>query len=332
MQKNLKYLICCLFIFGFSIFTQAFSISVGRAALRFSSGGLINVGSGLLLDKLQDEVNKKIESENTSNKKTIPFDNKTKKVSLSDVIGLDDVVDSVNEVLDYLKNPGKYKSLGAKLPKGILLEGAPGTGKTLIARALANESGCSFYSKSASEFVELYVGQGAKSVRELFDKARKDKPAIIFIDELDAVGSARSGTGFNKEHDQTIAELLNQMDGFKQNDSIVVVAATNNLKSLDKALIRSGRFDRVISVPMPDKNSRKLILKHYIQKCLPKFVIDDLKLEELAAKTAGCSGADLEALINESAIAAVRSNASFVAPDHFDLALKKISTQSRLRR
>lgn len=260
---------------------------------------------------IDDPKNQKQENSSSSN-----------KVTFDDIAGIDSVVTEVKEVVDFLKNPQKYKDLGAKLPKGILLVGPPGTGKTLLAKAIANESGCSFHYASAASFVELYVGQGSKHVRELFEKANKQKPAIIFIDEIDAVGAVGRGTGANEEYRQTLNELLCQMDGFQENSSILVIGATNNDQALDKAIKRPGRFTRIIKITKPDKKARQEILLHYIKK-LPKIDLTVEDIENLANNTLGFSSAELENLVNEAAIFAVRENADTVNKKYFDLALIK---------
>ena len=195
------------------------------------------------------------------------------KVTFQDVLGLDEVLKEVEEIVNFLKNPHKYHDLGAKIPRGILFEGPPGTGKTLLARALAYESGAYFMHKSGSEFINKYVGAGASNVRNLFDEAKaqtviSQKPVILFIDEIDALGSRKGleDGGGDREYHQTINEILNQMDGFEKNENIIVIAATNNMSSLDPAILRPGRFDRKIHVPLPDKKGRKEILNYYIAK------------------------------------------------------------------
>lgn len=262
------------------------------------------------------------DKEEDSNNNNQSNNNSENKVYFKDVIGLDKALVEVKEVVDFMKNPQKYKALGAKMPRGILLEGPPGTGKTLIAKAIANEAGCNFFYESASSFVEMYVGVGSKRVREIFQQASKHKPAIIFIDEIDAIGAVSRGAGANEEYRQTLNELLTQMDGYKENDNIIVIAATNNANALDKALKRPGRFTRIIKIPNPDKKARKEILSHYISK-LPKAEKDDKFIEELSEKTGGFSAAELANIINEAAMIAVREGSNNVTKNHIEQAFEK---------
>lgn len=246
-------------------------------------------------------------------------------ISFNDLVGVDDVLFEVREVVEFLKNPEKYIKLGATVPRGILLEGPPGNGKTMIARAVANDSGCHFEYATASSFVEKYVGMGALRVRELFARAKASKkPTIIFIDELDAIGAV-SRTGSNDEYRQTLNELLCQLDGFsKERNDIVVLAATNHAESLDKALKRSGRFDRIIKVPMPGNDARFKILKHYLSK-LPAADVADQEIEGIVLLTDGLSSADLVSIINEATLFAVRDNADKVTIKYVGLACEKVS-------
>lgn len=244
-------------------------------------------------------------------------------VTFDDVAGLDEVKEELKEVVQFLKNPDKFLQAGARVPKGVLLLGEPGTGKTLLAKAVAGESGASFFNISGSEFVEMYVGVGASRVRDLFDEAKKDKPSIIFIDEIDAIGRKR-GTGRNggnDEREQTLNQLLVEMDGFETDAQIIVIAATNRDDILDQALLRSGRFDRRIAVGAPDLAGRLAILKvHARNKKLDK----DVKLEDIAKITPGFVGADLENILNEAAINAARSNRNYICMADLDEAVDKI--------
>lgn len=234
--------------------------------------------------------------------------------------GLDEVKEELFEVVDFMKSPDKYIKMGAKIPKGILFYGPPGTGKTLLASAVAGETDSSFFNVTGSEFVEKYVGVGAKRVRTLFEKARKEAPSIIFIDEIDAIGARRHSES-NNEKDQTLNQLLVEMDGFNKDDNIIIVGATNRLDLLDEALLRPGRFDRHIRINSPNYNSRYEILKvHTNNKPLHKEV--DLKL--LARKTHGFNGAHLANIANEAAIFAVRDNSSEITSYHFDKALERV--------
>ena len=227
-------------------------------------------------------------------------------VTFKDVAGQDEAKESLQEVVDFLHNPGKYTSVGAKLPKGALLVGPPGTGKTLLAKAVAGEAKVPFFSLSGSAFVEMYVGVGASRVRDLFKQAQQMAPCIIFIDEIDAIGKSRdTQMGGNDEREQTLNQLLAEMDGFESNKGLVLLAATNRPEILDPALLRPGRFDRQIVVDVPDVKGREAILKVHSAK---KPLANDVDLEEIAKATAGYSGADLENLMNESAIFAARRN------------------------
>lgn len=242
------------------------------------------------------------------------------KTTFRDVAGLDEVKEELFEVVDFMKSPDKYIKMGAKIPKGILFYGPPGTGKTLLASAVAGETDSSFFNVTGSEFVEKYVGVGAKRVRTLFEKARKEAPSIIFIDEIDAIGARRHSES-NNEKDQTLNQLLVEMDGFNKDDNIIIVGATNRLDLLDEALLRPGRFDRHIRINSPNYNSRYEILKvHTNNKPLHKEV--DLKL--LARKTHGFNGAHLANIANEAAIFAVRDNSSEITSYHFDKALERV--------
>ncbi len=243
-------------------------------------------------------------------------------VKFDDIAGIDDVIEEVKTVVDFVKNPAKYKALGAKFPKGILLQGPPGNGKTLLARAIANESGLNFFYESASSFVELYVGVGAKRIRDFFEKARNHKPSIVFIDEIDAIGAANRGAGGNEEYRQTLNELLCQLDGFSKDDSVIVIAATNNSDALDPALKRPGRFTKIIEVPLPDMSARFEIFNFYINK-LPNVKINRDVFDQIVANTKGFSAAELENLVNESALYAVSRGASMITDEHFAFGYKK---------
>lgn len=237
--------------------------------------------------------------------------NEKDRVTFQDVAGLEEEKSDLEEIVDFLKNPAKYTSLGARIPKGVLLEGAPGTGKTLLAKAVAGEAGVPFYSISGSDFVEMFVGVGASRVRDMFEEAKKNSPCIVFIDEIDAV-ARRRGTGVGGGHDereQTLNQLLVEMDGFGVNEGIIVMAATNRADILDPAILRPGRFDRKITVARPDVKGREEILAVHARK---KPLGDDVNLTEIAQTTAGFSGADLENLLNEAAIRAARENRSYI--------------------
>lgn len=233
------------------------------------------------------------------------------KVTMKDVAGLDEEKADLEEIIDFLKEPSKYTKVGARIPKGVLLEGAPGTGKTLLAKAVAGEAKVPFFSISGSDFVEMFVGVGASRVRDMFDEAKKNAPCIVFIDEIDAV-ARRRGTGLGGSHDereQTLNQLLVEMDGFGANEGIIVMAATNRVDVLDPAILRPGRFDRKITVGRPDVKGREEILKVHSRN---KPLGDDVDLKEIARTTAGFSGADLENLMNEAAIAAAKANQPYI--------------------
>ena len=238
-------------------------------------------------------------------------DSNKKPVTFADVAGAEEEKEELREVVEFLKDPDSFTQLGARIPKGILLVGPPGTGKTLLARAVAGEAGVQFLSISGSDFVELYVGVGASRVRDLFDQAKKEAPAIVFIDEIDAVGRQR-GAGLGGGHDereQTLNQLLVEMDGFAANEGVIVLAATNRQDILDPALLRPGRFDRQVYVGYPDMKGREEILKVHARK---KPLAEDVDLKEIARETTGFTGADLENLMNESALLAARSNKKFI--------------------
>jgi cell division protease FtsH len=246
------------------------------------------------------------------------------RTTFADVAGIDEVKAEVQEIVDFLKNPDRYRRLGAVIPKGVLLTGPPGTGKTLLARAVAGEAGVPFFFVSASEFIEMIVGVGAGRVRDLFDQAKKSAPAIVFIDELDAVGRARGGAIAMSGHDereQTLNQILTEMDGFTGAEGVVVLAATNRPEVLDPALLRPGRFDRRIMVNPPDHAGREQILKVHTRSVA---LADDVDLAELAAATPGMVGADLRNLVNEAALLAARRNHDRVTRADFNDALEKI--------
>ncbi len=241
-------------------------------------------------------------------------------VRWADVAGVDETKAELREVVDFLTDPGRFKQLGAKVPKGILLHGPPGTGKTLLAKAVAHESGAQFFGQSASSFIEMFAGLGAARIRRLFKEARENAPAIIFIDELDAVGAHR-GSDISGERDQTLNQLLVEMDGFDARDSVVVMAASNLLEKLDKALLRPGRFDRQVFVPPPDMNGRREILEVHTRG---KPLAQNVDLERVARHAAGLTGADLANLANEAAILAGRNKREFVSQSDFEDAFERV--------
>lgn len=252
------------------------------------------------------------------------YGNQKDKVAFKDIAGSGEAKQDLEEVVEFLKFPKKFEELGAKIPKGVLLIGPPGTGKTMLARATAGEANAPFFSISGSEFVEMFVGVGASRVRDLFAKAKKNAPCIIFIDEIDAVGRRR-GSGMGGGHDereQTLNQILVEMDGFEQGENVIVLAATNRADVLDPALLRPGRFDRRVNIGLPDRKDREAILRvHFAKKPLEKSV----DLDALAAKTAGSSGADLSNIANESAILAARKNQKTITSDVVTEAFEKVA-------
>lgn len=251
------------------------------------------------------------------------YNEEKKRVTFEDVAGADEEKQELIEVVEFLKDPRKFSAVGAKIPKGVLLNGPPGTGKTLLARAVAGEAGVPFFSISGSDFVEMFVGVGASRVRDLFENAKKNSPCIIFIDEIDAVGRQR-GAGLGGGHDereQTLNQLLVEMDGFSSNEGIIIIAATNRPDILDPALLRPGRFDRQITVDRPDIKGREAVLKVHARN---KPLADDVKLDVLARYTTGFTGADLENLLNEAALIAARRNKKVISMSELDEAFDRV--------
>ena len=296
-----------LILFGPAILIIAFYVWIYRRAKQ--SGGMGGGMGGFM---------------GIGNSKAKRFDMmKDKKVTFDDVAGIDEARNELVEIVDFLRNPKKYTRLGGTAPKGVLLVGAPGTGKTLLARAVAGEAGVPFFSMSASEFIEMIVGVGAARVRDLFKQARENAPAIIFIDELDAIGRARGTTaiGGSSEQEQTLNQILTEMDGFSSKEGVIVLAATNQPDVLDKALLRPGRFDRRVVVNLPDRQGREAILKVHTRH-VP--LADDISLREIASTTPGLSGADLRNLVNEAALLAARRDQQAVHQKDFLDSLEKI--------
>ncbi|HVS78980.1 MAG TPA: ATP-dependent zinc metalloprotease FtsH, partial [Candidatus Saccharimonadales bacterium] len=252
------------------------------------------------------------------------YGNEKDRMAFKDVAGNEEAKQDLQEVVEFLKYPKKFEGVGAKIPKGVLLVGPPGTGKTMLARAVAGEANAPFFSISGSEFVEMFVGVGASRVRDLFNKAKKNSPCIIFIDEIDAVGRRR-GSGMGGGHDereQTLNQILVEMDGFEQGQNVIVLAATNRADVLDPALLRPGRFDRRVNIDLPDRKDREAILKvHFAEKPVSK----DVDLDSLAAKTAGSSGADLANIANEAAILAARHNRKVIDNEDVVSAFEKVA-------
>lgn len=266
----------------------------------------------------------------SSNKNSMDFGKSKAKLSdgnfqvkFKDVAGLKEEKEEVEELIDFLKNPKRFQKLGARIPKGVLLVGPPGTGKTLLAKAVAGEANVPFYYISGSDFVELFVGVGASRVRDMFKEAKRNAPCLIFIDEIDAVGRQR-GTGLGGGHDereQTLNQLLTEMDGFGANEGIIIIAATNRPDVLDPALLRPGRFDRQVTVSLPDSKERKQILEVHARN---KILAKDVNLQNIAERTPGFSGADIENLLNEAALLAVRRNRSDISMDEIDEATDRV--------
>jgi cell division protease FtsH len=306
IQEETNALMSFLITFGPAILIIAFYVWMFRKARQAGGpggfGGFMGMGSSKA---------KRFDKENE------------KKVTFQDVAGIDEAENELVEIVDFLKNPEKYTRLGGTAPKGVLLIGAPGTGKTLLARAVAGEAGVPFFSMSASEFIEMIVGVGAARVRDLFKQAREHAPAIIFIDELDAIGRARGTTaiGGSSEQEQTLNQILTEMDGFSSKEGVIVLAATNQPDVLDKALLRPGRFDRRVVVNLPDKNGREEILKVHTRN-VP--LAKDADLHIVASATPGLSGADLRNLVNEAALLAARRDQKAVTNKDFMDALEKI--------
>lgn len=297
-------------IMYFFEFTLLFAVF--RMFLNAVTGGAGGMGGNPLRNMI-DSSAKLDESPNTG-------------VTFEDVAGCDNAKRDLMETVDFLKNPGKYTAIGAKMPKGILMVGPPGTGKTRLARAVAGEAGVPFFSCSGSEFIEMFVGVGSARVRSLFRRAQEKAPCIVFIDEIDAIGKKRGGGVFggggHEEHDQTINQLLTMMDGFTPSTGVVVIAATNRPEILDDALLRPGRFDRRVHVELPDVAGREAILRIHSRN---KTLTADVDLHKIAKVTVGFSGADLENLCNEACIYAARASRTRVSPADFDQALEKLT-------
>jgi cell division protease FtsH len=305
MEENSSPWATLLFSFGPGLLFIAFYFWMFRRAGQQAGG----MGAGLM---------------GIGKSKARRYDQETEaKVTFNDVAGIDEAENELVEIVDFLKDPPKYTRLGGTAPKGVLLIGPPGTGKTLLARAVAGEAGVPFFSMSGSEFVEMIVGVGAARVRDLFKQAREHAPAIIFIDELDAIGRARGqfAIGGSSEQEQTLNQILSEMDGFSSREGIIVLAATNQPDVLDRALLRPGRFDRRVVVNLPDKTGREAILKVHTRR-VP--LASDVRLSELAAITPGLSGADLKNLVNEAALLAARREQAEVRHQDFLDALEKI--------
>ncbi len=297
----LSWILPVLIFFGLWMLLMRFMAKKMGGGMGGMGGGFMNVGKSKAKVYVEDNTG----------------------VTFTDVAGVDEAKDELIEVVNFLKEPDKYSRLGATVPKGVLLVGPPGTGKTLMAKAVAGEAGVPFFSISGSEFVEMFVGVGAARVRDLFEEARKKAPAIIFIDELDALGGARGANpmGSNSEREQTLNQLLVELDGFDSKSGVVLLGATNRPEILDPALLRAGRFDRQVLVDRPDKPGRIAILNIHMKKITENT---DVNAEQIAALTPGMTGADLANLVNEAALLATRRNAETVTMDDFNNAVERI--------
>ncbi|NDJ26965.1 AAA family ATPase [Campylobacter sp. MIT 12-8780] len=300
-QENTAFFLSFIIITLIAMFVSAFYFSRKKQIQRFP-----------ISPPNESQSNPILESANSGIKPVISH------IKFDDVAGVDEEKSELSEIVDFLKNPQKYKEFGIKMPKGVLMVGPPGVGKTLIAKAVAGEAGVPFFYQSGSSFVEIYVGMGAKRVRELFNKAKMMAPSIIFIDEIDAVGKAR-GEVSNVERDSTLNQLLTQMDGFEDNSGVIVIAATNKIELMDPALLRSGRFDRRIFLSLPDFKDRLKILEIYM-----KDKKNNVELKNIAKASVGFSGAGLETLVNEAAINALRRGSSLVEESDFFAVLNKV--------
>ena len=248
--------------------------------------------------------------------------NSTEGIKFTDVAGEDEAKENLTEIEEYLHNPGKYKEIGASMPKGILLVGPPGTGKTMLAKAVAGEASVPFFSISGSEFVEMFVGMGASKVRDLFSQAKEKAPCIVFIDEIDAIGKKRDGQiGGNDEREQTLNQLLTEMDGFEENTGVIILAATNRPESLDPALLRPGRFDRRVPVELPDLKGREDILRVHAKKIK---VAGDVDFNKIARMASGASGAELANIVNEAALRAVREGRKFATQSDLEESIEVV--------
>ena len=283
--------------------------------------------SGKMMDKVGGGPNSMMFGMGKSNARV--YVQSTEGIRFGDVAGEEEAKENLKEIVDYLHDPGKYKQIGASMPRGILLVGPPGTGKTMLAKAVAGESNVPFFSMSGSEFVEMFVGMGASKVRDLFKQAKEKAPCIVFIDEIDAIGKKRDGQlGGNDEREQTLNQLLTEMDGFEANNGVIILAATNRPESLDPALTRPGRFDRRVPVELPDLKGREDILKVHARKIK---LADDVDFNKVARMASGASGAELANIVNEAALRAVRDRRAFATQADLEEALKWSSPDIRRR-
>lgn len=299
--------------FYYSVMLYLFIQLVSRAFNLLNGGGFNNMGQNNFQSNIFGNPKSKIALSKNTN------------ITLNDWAGSKEVIEECKEIVTFLRDNSDYKKVNAEMPKGILLEGPPGTGKTLLAKAIATETNSTFISVSGSEFIEVFVGVGALRVRSLFDEARRNIPCIIFIDEIDAIGKQRGRENFmggNDEREQTLNQLLTEMDGFKDNDGITVMAATNRKDILDQALLRPGRFDRIVSIPLPDTNSRKQILELYLKN---RNVDESINIETLSKLTSGFSGAEIKNLMNEAAIIAARNKMNIITEQFINEAFEKVT-------
>lgn len=327
MKKRIVFILLCIFIALTAISNYGFWAS-NKAHSSFTIGDRVFIISLTLfllvyyikLDKSPQYAHATINNEKKEKEANNSEIFTKPKITFEDVAGLDEVKEELIEVIDFIKKSDKYIKMGAKIPKGILFYGPPGTGKTLLASAVAGETKSAFFSASGSEFVEKYVGVGAKRIRTLFEKAKKESPSVIFIDEIDAIGAKRH-LDSNNEKDQTLNQLLVELDGFNTDQTVVVIGATNRLDLLDEALLRPGRFDRHMYIGNPNVRAREEILRVHTKN---KPLSPDVDIQDLARKTHGMSGAHLSSIANEAAIIAVRQNESIITPQHFEQAIERV--------
>lgn len=327
MKKRIIFILLCIFL-SLTVISSYGLLTGGETNHTFTFGDrILVIGITLFLfvyymklDKSPQYAHATISSEKKDKDQNNAEMFTKPKITFEDVAGLDEVKEELIEVIDFIKKSEKYIKMGAKIPKGILFYGPPGTGKTLLASAVAGETKSAFFSASGSEFVEKYVGVGAKRIRTLFEKAKKEAPSVIFIDEIDAIGAKRH-LDSNNEKDQTLNQLLVELDGFNTDQTVVVIGATNRLDLLDEALLRPGRFDRHMYIGNPNVRAREEILRVHTKN---KPLHPDVNVCDLAKKTHGMSGAHLSNIANEAAIIAVRHNETIITPSHFEMAIERV--------
>ncbi|GAB6086844.1 ATP-dependent metallopeptidase FtsH/Yme1/Tma family protein [Alkaliphilus crotonatoxidans] len=327
MKKRIVFILLCIFL-SLTVISSYGLWTNGEVNRTFTFGDrilVIGITLFLFIYYIRLDKSPQYAHATINNEKKEKDQNNTEmftkpKITFEDVAGLDEVKEELIEVIDFIKKSEKYIKMGAKIPKGILFYGPPGTGKTLLASAVAGETKSAFFSASGSEFVEKYVGVGAKRIRTLFEKAKKEAPSVIFIDEIDAIGAKRH-LDSNNEKDQTLNQLLVELDGFNTDQTVVVIGATNRLDLLDEALLRPGRFDRHMYIGNPNVRAREEILRVHTKN---KPLSPDVNICDLAKKTHGLSGAHLSNIANEAAIIAVRKNETIITPDHFEAAIERV--------